>query len=81
MITVTLNGPLQSKAGGRAVFEVEATNIIGLLRALGETYPELKPVLDAGVVVAIDNTIYRDSWLQPIPDGAEVMLLPKLAGG
>jgi molybdopterin synthase sulfur carrier subunit len=81
MVTVTLSGPLQSRAGGRTTFEVEASNVIGLLRALGETYPDLKPILDAGVVVAIDNAVYRDSWLQPIPDGAEVMLLPKLAGG
>ena len=31
--------------------------------------------------VAIDGTIYRDTWSKELPKGAEVFLLPRLAGG
>jgi len=39
------------------------------------------PLLERGVAVAIDGKLYRDSWLQPVPDGAEVFLMPRVAGG
>jgi molybdopterin synthase sulfur carrier subunit len=81
MIEVQLGATLRSLAGGRTSFPVEAANIKQLLDRLGETYPELAPVLARGVAVAIDGTLYRDSWLQPVPDGAEVFLMPRVAGG
>ena len=68
-------------AGGRTDFEVEAGNIMQLLRALGECYPELAPLLERGVAVAIDGQLYRDAWLQPIPPGAEVYLMARVGGG
>jgi len=52
-----------------------------LLRALGEAYPELKPILDKGVAVAIDGQLYRDAQLQPVSDDSEVYLMPRVAGG
>ncbi len=52
-----------------------------LFRVLGERYPDLKPHLEAGLAVAIDGQIYQDAWLEPIPPGAEVHLLPQIAGG
>jgi hypothetical protein len=30
--------------------------------------------------VAIDGTIYRDTWSKELPEGAEIFLLPRLAG-
>jgi hypothetical protein len=41
----------------------------------------LGPVLDRGVTVAVDGTIYRGAFLAPIPEGSEVYLLPALVGG
>jgi molybdopterin converting factor small subunit len=70
-----------SQAGGATEFEVEAATIRELLERLGALYPQLKPVLDRGVAVAIDGTIYRGAFLAPIPEGSEVYLLPALAGG
>jgi molybdopterin synthase sulfur carrier subunit len=81
MIEVQLGATLRSMAGGRTSFPVEATTIKQLLDRLGETYPELAPVLERGIAVSIDGTIYRDSWLQRVPDGAEVFLMPRVAGG
>jgi molybdopterin converting factor small subunit len=70
-----------SQAGGATEFEVEATTIRELLARLGERYPQLQPVLDRGVTVAVNGTIYRGAFLAPIPDGSEVYLLPAMAGG
>lgn len=81
MVTVRLGGTLKSYAGGRTAFEVEATNIRELLAGLGEACPQLKPLLERGVSVAIDGRIYRESWLQPVGPESEVFILPRLAGG
>ena len=80
-VQVRLGSTLASAAGGRSEFEVEARNVMQLLRGLGEHYPELGPVLERGVAVSIDGQLYQDTWLQPIPPGAEVYLMPKLSGG
>ena len=81
MVRVRLGGPLMSQAGGATEFEVEATTIRELLARLGELYPQLRPILDRGVTVAVNGTIYRGAFLAPIPDGSEVYLLPAMAGG
>jgi molybdopterin converting factor small subunit len=81
MLRVRLGGPLMSQAGGRTEFEVEARTIRELLTRLGERYPELKPVLDRGVAVAVNGTIYRGAFLEPIPEESEVYLIPAIAGG
>ena len=81
MARVTLAGPLQSAAGGRSEFEIEAADIRELFVRLSADYPELKPILDKGVTVAIDGELYRSALFQPIPPGAEVHILPRMAGG
>jgi molybdopterin converting factor small subunit len=80
-VRVRLGGPLQSQAGGRTEFEVEAETIRELLETLGARHPELAPVLARGVAVAVDGTIYAGAFLAPIAEGSEVFLLPALAGG
>lgn len=81
MIRVRLGGPLMSQAGGATEFQVEAATIRDLLARLGELYPQLQPVLERGVTVAVNGTIYRGAFLAPIPEGSEVFLLPALVGG
>jgi sulfur-carrier protein len=48
---------------------------------LGAEFPGLKPQLDRGVSFAIDGTIFRDGWLQPLKPDSEVFLLPRMTGG
>ena len=81
MLRVKLGGPLMSQAGGVTEFDVEASTIREMLTRLGELYPGLTPVLDRGVTVAVNGTVYRGAFLTPIPDGAEVFILPPLVGG
>jgi len=81
MLRVKLGGPLMSQAGGITEFHVEATTIREMLTRLGDSCPELKPVLERGVAVAVNGTIYRGAFLAEIPDGSEVYVLPPLPGG
>jgi molybdopterin converting factor small subunit len=81
MVRVKLGGPLMSQAGGATEFEVEAATIRELLARLDEIYPQLRPVLDRGVTVAVNGTLYRGAFLAPIPEGAEIYLIPALVGG
>lgn len=81
MAHVVLSGNLRQFTGGERELELEAGTIRQLLRALGERHPALRPHLEDGVAVAIDGEIFQDAWLEPIPPGSEVHLIPKLAGG
>jgi len=81
MAHVVLTGNLRQFTGGERELELEAGTIRQLLRALGERHPALRPHLEEGVAVAIDGEIFQDAWLEPIPPGSEVHLIPKLAGG
>ncbi len=60
---------------------VEAATIRELLTRLQDRYPNLKQFDEDGIAVAINGTIYRDSWQTPIPEDAEVFVLPRIVGG
>ncbi len=81
MARVTLTSTLGQYTGGLLEVEVEARDIRALLRELAARYPPLAPHLDEGLAVAIDGEIFQDTWFEPIPEGAEVSLMPKIGGG
>jgi molybdopterin converting factor small subunit len=81
MAQVQLWGSLAAAAGGHQVVEIAAKDIGELFRKLAERYPATQAFIDQGVAVSIGGTIYRDSWSQPLPDGEEIFLLPRIAGG
>ena len=74
-------GTLQGAAEGAASISIEAATIRELLRKLVERYPAMQARLDEGIAVSIDGEIYRDNWGTEIPSGAEVFLMPRIAGG
>lgn len=81
MVEVRLWGSLGAAAGGKDKLDIEAKDIRELFRKLAEQYPAIEPLIDRGIAVAIDGTIYRDTWSKKLPQDAEVFLLPRLAGG
>ena len=81
MVRGCLGATLSNAAGGRKEFEVEAGNIMQLLKALSARYPELAPIIERGVAVAIDGQLYNNALLQTVPENAEVYLMPKASGG
>ena len=81
MPKVGLFGGLREAVDGAASVEVEGTTISELLQNLVRKHPAMRERIGQGIAVAIDGVIYRDDWEQPIPEGAEVVLLTRIAGG
>jgi molybdopterin synthase sulfur carrier subunit len=81
MLEVQLSGSLQDAAGGVASISMDAGTIRELLRKLVERYPLMQSRVDDGVAVSINGEIFRDNWGEPIPEGAEIFLLPRIRGG
>lgn len=81
MLEVSLSGSLRDAADGAASVFIEAATIRELLRKMVERYPRMQSRVDEGVAVSINGQIYRDNWGEPIPEGAEVFLLPRIQGG
>tara|TARA_R110002072_G_scaffold1780_9_gene14769 strand:- start:56472 stop:56714 length:243 start_codon:yes stop_codon:yes gene_type:complete len=80
-VEVFLSGPLRDAVDGATSIQVEASTIRELLTRLNDRYPKLNVHMDDGIAVAIDGTIYRDSWETVIPENSEVFLLPRIVGG
>jgi len=81
MPEVRLFGGLRDAVDGAESVQVEGATISELLQNLGRDYPPMRERISQGIAVAIDGVIYRDDWEQPIPQGAEVGLLARIAGG
>lgn len=81
MPEVELFGGLRDAVDGANSVSVEGTTIGELLQNLSKEHPSMRERIDQGIAVAIDGVIYRDDWQQPIPRGAEVVLLTRIAGG
>jgi len=81
MVEVRLGRSFAAAADGHETVEVEATDIRELFRILADRFPGLVPFIERGIAVSIDGVIYRDTWSKELPAGAEIFLLPRLAGG
>jgi molybdopterin converting factor small subunit len=89
-VEVRLPTVLRNQAGGASVVSVDGATIGEVLAKLVAQYPGL-----AGQVVQADGTLhkfvniyvndddvrYLDGVDTPVPDGAEVSILPAVAGG
>ena len=81
MPEVSLFGGLRDAVGGAESVTVEGATIRDLLQNLGRDYPLMRERIKQGIAISVDGVIYRDDWEQPIPEGAEVGLLSRIAGG
>jgi len=81
MVDVTLWAGLRPLADNQKMVRVEARTIRELLCKLEERYPGLADPFRGQVAVAVNGVIYRNDWSQELPEGAEVMLMRRLAGG
>ena len=81
MARVTLMSSLTVFTGGEGRVDVDATNVLELMRRLGERFPELAPHLDDSLAVAIDGEIHQDDWFARLEPDSEVHLMPRIGGG
>jgi len=81
MLDIHLWGSMKPLANGQDSVEIEAKTVGELLRKLVEAHPGLEPIAAEGIAVSINGVLYQNSHNQPIPQGSEVYLLPRLKGG
>jgi molybdopterin converting factor small subunit len=81
MVHVILPASMKAAAGGKTAFDIEAANMQEVLARLGADHPQLKPLLERGVSVSINDVIYREPSFHPIPPDSEIYILPRMAGG
>ncbi len=62
-------------------FEVEASNMRGVLKAMDALFPGLGETLEEETTVAINGELHETGYFQPVPEGAEVFFIPKIEGG
>lgn len=62
------------------MLEVEAGNLFGLIEALDKLGPGFGEKADTRVAFAVNGTMQAD-WSAPLAPGAEVMIIPRVAGG
>ncbi len=81
MLHVILPASMKVATGGRTEFDIEAANMQEVLARLGRHHPKLKPILERGVSVSINDQFYREPSYQPIAAGSQIYILPRMAGG
>jgi sulfur-carrier protein len=78
---IHLWGGLRPAAGGASSVRIEAETIRELFRKLEEQFPGMAPHIARGIAVSINGKIFRDTWGEKLPEGAEIYLLPRIQGG
>lgn len=66
--------------GGRGVLELHAETLFGLVAALDTIAPGFAEVAQARAAFAVDG-VFAPNWSKPLAEAAEVVLLPRIAGG
>ena len=67
---------------GKKEFDVEATTMRDVIKALDELHPGLGEHLEEETTVAIDGEIHdQPAYFQKIRQGCEIFFIPKLEGG
>ena len=70
-----------SYTGGRTELQVTATTFRQLVRELDARFPGLGKQVEDGMAIAVNGVIYQDAYGAPLPEDAEIYLMPKIAGG
>ncbi len=89
-VVVRIPGPLRPFTDGAESLQVPPGTMAEIIRGLGERYPQLESRLltpdgtlrpYVNVFIGRDNVRDLQGLGTPVPDGAEVFILPAVAGG
>jgi molybdopterin converting factor small subunit len=87
MATVHIPAHWRDLADGRETVEVSGSTLGRVLDSLAKEAPALAAVLfEEGtlrgeIAVAIDSEVTENDPLEPVREGAEIFLIPAIAGG
>ncbi|MBU6268633.1 MAG: MoaD/ThiS family protein [Sphingomonadales bacterium] len=81
MAKVIPTAPFDSRYFGGAVeLDVPAANLFALVRALDARAPGFALAVEEGGLLAVNGTA-ADDWSAPLSADAEVLIVPRIAGG
>ena len=75
------SGFARKYTNGVREFEVEATNLRGVIREMEAMFPGLGHTLEEETNVAINGELHETGYFQKVPPGAEVFFIPRIEGG
>jgi molybdopterin synthase sulfur carrier subunit len=62
-------------------FEVQAKTMRDVIKAMDDLFPGLGFHLEEETTLAINGEYHETGIFQPVPPGAEVFFIPRIAGG
>ena len=89
-VTVRIPTPLRPFTGGKKEVSAQSGDVEGVLSALTQSYPDLRRHLftEQGVLRSFVNVYLGDEDVRflngpktPVPDGAQLSIVPSVAGG
>ncbi|MFA7248795.1 MAG: MoaD/ThiS family protein [Dehalococcoidia bacterium] len=88
MAVVHIPAHWRDRTGGRATVEVQGRNLREVINSLDAACPGMKALItdESGdvrgeIAIAINSEITESGMLEPVPEGAEVFLVPAIGGG
>ena len=81
MAEVNLWSGLRQFTDGELVIKVKADTVGKMLDELIFIYPNLEPIIEAGVSVAVDGEMIAGANHTPIKPDSEIFLLQQFRGG
>lgn len=87
MATVLIPPAMRTLSDGEARLEAQGATLRQVIRDLGERYPQLTSRLvedgriGRGLTIAINGNVVSTGLIEPVPDGAEIVILPAISGG
>ena len=79
----------RDRTGGNATVEVTGRTIRDVVYSLEDQYPEIRQLLRdeatgevrGEIAIAINSEVTENGLLEPVPEDAEIYLVPAIAGG
>ena len=77
----SISGQVLELTDGLSQFEIDASDVRSLLRALEARFPGLGQLVDDGMAMAIDGEVHHDALHEPLSATSEVVLIPRIGAG
>ncbi len=87
MVTVHIPQSLRTLSNGEATLTAEGHNLRTVINSLTPRYPDLVGRLvngdriGRGLSLAINGDIVSTGMITPVPEGAEIAIVPQISGG
>ena len=87
MVTILIPQSMRTLTDGEAALTTEGHNLRAVINNLRDGYPELAERLmqngriGRGLSLAINGDVVSTGVITPVPEGAEVAVLPQISGG